>query len=515
MSFRTTLGLGISAVLILIAWQAMAVIVAGMVLAAQVIFTWLIFVGTGGAIVVGVTYWQREQDARNRYIDGQAPLREIKLPGSRRAIVDMNRIVGGIVDITPDGVEERTPAAGWEVQQHHNDVVQTTRSIAALIPGDAAQTKTHGAISAPRLPSSITKMIAKPIPATPPAVIVPEPLALPAPKITIEEALARSTGERWIAGQADDGKLITFQPASHAHAAIVGVTGTGKTTSVGFTLTLEALRAGWHVIILDPDGGANWQPFSVVAEWHETDRSAITGQVASIYRLFERRATVDNPRPVLVVIEEYGDLIRQLRRANRSEAEQVDAMIDSILQRGRKRRVHLALIDQYPEHWSQAVIGGTKFRAVFQLGPNQGAKMEEYKAAQLPDVGRFLCRGTEYNSINAESAIPKLIAQLPAPSTKRVIRAGVGDGFGGSVMATGGEFTPERTPNEPPNEPPGPTDYQARAAAMIAANPATRQVDLVKELDIAKGYAHELWHALHPAGNNYKPPVIDNLPAKM
>lgn len=527
MNFRTTLGIGVSAVLILIAWQAMAAIVAALTVAATVAFWWVIIVGTGGVIYVGTMYWLREQDARNRYIDGQAPLREIRLKGGRRVLVDINSTVGGIIDIDPvQGVIERTPAAGWDLQQQHNAVVQTTRSLAAIVPGDAAQVRTRGAISQPRLPANITKLLGKDErPTPPPPVIVPPPPApaLAAPRMTIEDALTRSTGERWITGQADDGELIVFEPNRHAHAAIVGVTGTGKTTSVGFTLVLEALRAGWHVVILDPDGGANWQPFSAVAEWHETDRSTFPGQIAAVYRLYERRATISNPRPVLVVIEEYGDLIRQLRKSNRADADTVDGMIDAILQRGRKRRVHLALIDQYPEHWSQAVIGGTKFRAVFQLGPNQGAKMEEYTAAKLPDVGRFLTRGAEYNSFNAESAVPRLLRQLPAPSTKRVITdrpAGESSVESSPVSSAAGSavrsgVTPPPTPaTEPaePTEPPGPTDYQARAALLIQHNPNTRQIDLVRCLGISKAYANELWHSLHPKGDNYQPPAPPTQP---
>ncbi|MBT9173488.1 MAG: hypothetical protein DDT21_01889 [Syntrophomonadaceae bacterium] len=49
-----------------------------------------------------------------------------------------------------------------------------------------------------------------------------------------------------------------------------------------------------------------------------------------------------------------------------------------------------------------------------------------------------------------------------------------------------------------------PTDYQARAAAMIAANPDTRQVDLCRELKIVKSYANKLWHTYHPNGDLYQ-----------
>lgn len=53
-----------------------------------------------------------------------------------------------------------------------------------------------------------------------------------------------------------------------------------------------------------------------------------------------------------------------------------------------------------------------------------------------------------------------------------------------------------------PAEPPGPTDYQARAALLIRNNPDTRQIDLRRCLGISKAYANELWHTLHPNGDN-------------
>ena len=37
--------------------------------------------------------------------------------------------------------------------------IQTTRSLAAITPGDAAMIKTHGAIQQPRLPANITKLL--------------------------------------------------------------------------------------------------------------------------------------------------------------------------------------------------------------------------------------------------------------------------------------------------------------------------------------------------------------------
>ena len=110
-----------------------------------------------------------------------------------------------------------------------------------------------------------------------------------------------------------------------------------------------------------------------------------------------------------------------MRIVSRSDATAIDGMLDTILRRGRKLGVSLCFVDQYPERWSGQVIGGTKFQAVFRLGPNQGAKMQQYKAADLPDRGVFLYRGEEYRTWDASIQVPALLAGAPRLNGYRVI----------------------------------------------------------------------------------------------
>ena len=449
--------------------------------------------------------YYRERNQANRVIDGSLPIQRHRLPTGDWLYVDMNKLPGAAYVVGPSvGYKEIPSSVNEQMQLLINQGVQDTRSLAAISPGDEALIRTNGTIQQPRLPANITKMLFQPPkPAIAPAQLPPPPAAPMAPLLTLTDALGNSTGNRWIVGQSDNGDAVAFEPSSHAHAAIVGATGTGKTTSVGFSLALAALRAGWHVAILDPDGGANWQPFAAHAEWHETDRSAFPGQIEAIHNMYERRENTGNPRPVLIVLEEYGDLIRQLRTASRTDADAVDGMLDSILQRGRKRRIHVAMIDQYPEHWSQAIIGGTKFRAVFQMGPNQGAKMEEYKAARLPDVGRFLVRGVEYSSFDASAQVHAILRQLPAPSSaKRIINGTINRSparsFARSVTVLSPVDTPPATP---PNALPADRSEETRLAilAHLDANPTATQADVRNALNTSKGYTHQVWHEWHTA----------------
>ena len=516
-NFRTTLAAGICAIIGYLVYINQEQVSHAIGIAATVLFALAVLLVVGFALL----YWKRETNRHARLEDGSHALLKMKMEGGAVAVIDPNLMPAGAGIFHPRHGWMQVPPADWAGQFDYAKIVQATRSLEAIHPGDQAQMRTHGAINQPRMPANVTKMLTtakEPKPLSTPAVIVTQPAA--PPRLSLTDALGQSTGSRWIVGQGDDGQIAAFEPARHAHAAIVGATGTGKTRSVGYALALGALRAGWHVVILDPDGGADWSPFASHAEWHESDRSNFPGQIETLHAFYERRA--GNPRPILIVIEEYGDLIRQLRTASRSSADQVDAWLDSILQRGRKRRMHMALIDQYPEHWTQPVIGGTKFRAVFQLGPGQGSKMEEYKAAQLADVGRFLVRGVEYNSFDASAALPALLRQLPAPSSARRVINGTASRVPMSSPISSPVSSPAPLqevdpPSLPASEPTEPaavstgstqaTDIQAQAIAYIAANPTATQTDLMRALTIAKSYANELWHTHNPQGKNYQLPT--------
>ena len=429
MGFKQIVGVGVVGCFVIVLFSALDVIVEGIIQAAVILF-WLLVAGlvVGGGVII-YTYWQRERDKKFRVIDGSLPMQHFRLADGRPGFFDPNKMVSaaGVID-SVYGYVELPPTAGWDIQRQISEGVQRTRHLAAMFPGDAAQTATKGLIDAPKTSAATTKLLIGPGEKAP---VVVAPSALPAPVVSYlstTDALSKSTGSRWVVGQADDGQLIAFEPERHFSAGVVGATGTGKTSSVGFLLTLAALRAGWHVVVINPDGntpppngGPGWHLFERAVELHETDPMLFPGQVETVYNFYQRRASLSNPRPVLLVFEEYGDTIRHLRKRSRSDADQVDIWLDTLLTRGRKSRVHTAFIDQYPEHWSHSVLGGTKFQAVFKLGPGQGSKLEEYKAGQLPDVGRFLVRGTEYNSFDTTAVLPSLLRSLPVRQNKRII----------------------------------------------------------------------------------------------
>lgn len=276
-----------------------------------------------------------------------------------------------------------------------------------------------------------------PPPPTQPAQLPPP--AAPAPTTptllnSVNSVIAASQPRRWLVGQNDAGDLASFDLDAGVHAGILGSTGTGKTTTAGYILVAQALHHRAHVIILDPKGGADWRAFAPSAEWRDADATTIGDQIRAIEAEHQRRQSLiaraglpsvhqlpDPPAPILAVIEEFGDLSRQLHRRDSRTAGLVDDMLDSLFMRARASDIHLLLIDQYPEHWSNQIIAGVKWRAVFKLGPNQGAKLEEYKAGQLPDRGAFLVSGRRYNAWSCSTAVPRWLSNHPHPAPAQPI----------------------------------------------------------------------------------------------
>ena len=401
----------------------------------------------------------RQQYERNRQRDGAFALREYWLEPlprralnwlsgrpSARAIYDPNANMSHAA-VIHDAVYVVEPAAGWDRQLAYVHDIERTRRAQAVSPGDATLgLPWYGGGLSGRggIPNAATgRLLAgaydkRP---SPPVVDAPQPAAqLPPPPpadLPLDYALERTETQAWPLGYDEAGNLAWFNPLLDAHAAVVGATGTGKTTSAGYLLACHALRQGWHVVVFDADDGASWSSFATQAECCPTSTDVFEAQIAALHAEFERRqgllsearafdiGQLAGERRVLVVIEEYGDLSRTLRLRDRAAAQRVEGQMDTLMRRGRKAGVHLVLLDQYPEYWSNQLLANAKFRIVFQLGPNQGAKLEEYDAAKLPARGAFLLRGQRYTAWHTAPHLRRLLADVPALSAPaRIIRTG-------------------------------------------------------------------------------------------
>lgn len=389
------------------------------------------------ALAGGITLWAliSKRNAENmRQRDGSYPLQRIKI-GNATVLIDVNKTLAPAIVVSPSGIAEVYTATPEMHLQHA--IARSRVSVAqALAPGDNAissrfgsQFRIGGRSADRHLIDGKIKDLPQ-IPAPTPAAPTPEPVQ----RIKLSEAINRSSATQLIAGQADDGALAVFDPRASIHGGIVGASGTGKTSSAGYAIAAQALRNHYHLVIIDPKGGADWSPWATHAEWHESAPDVFPQQVEALFAEHERRMklvtaagvrTIDDvpgaPPHTLVILEEYGDLISQLRRGDKRTADATDNLLDRLMRLSRASGIHLLLIDQYPEEWSQQVIGNTKWLAVFRLGPNQGAKVRQYNADRLPDHGRFIVREREYNAWFAAPYLNKFLPQLPPSRAPRVI----------------------------------------------------------------------------------------------
>lgn len=496
-------------------------------------FTFLLYVllaAVAGALLLGAwIVYARIQHNMSRPVDGAYPIQRFRLRGGRTAIVNPTHMIGAaaIIDRRTGEYTEIEHPAGWDVVRDIRRDIERSNTVRAMFPGDGARKDRFGAMSQmPRLNAGTMRQLeAK---ATPPPRIIGQPgeptktPAAPVHPLSLPAAFKQSVPEKWLIGQNPDaGDLAVIQPRQSVHIGVIGATGTGKTASVGFLLVAYAIRFGWHTVILDPKGGADWRPWDRHAEWHAADYGTFADQIRAVEREHNRRSALLSddgsasdvtelrtpPPPILIVIEEYGDLIAQLRAAKRSDADHVDAILDRLMRLSRMTDIHLLFIDQYPEHWSDQVLAGTKAKAIFQLGPNQGAKVREYKADKLPDVGRFILRGQEYDSWDVKPVVDHIRRSLPVRSGPDVV--GVSYSVERSDVAGTGVDTPGRGPTNGNVNAPDERWNEVVMAWFLAnpqalTGPARGISDLaramadaegnVKPYENYKGIAHKLYH---------------------
>jgi hypothetical protein len=258
-----------------------------------------------------------------------------------------------------------------------------------------------------------------PPPKAPPAPVV---AALPpAAPLALVDAVTQSTADRFILGQAGNGQLCAINPRSAVHLAILGASGCGKTVSTGYQLALTAMRSGYQTVILDGKGGMDWSAFAPYTEVHDTDRTTFVDQLRLVSEEYYRRMdlcrrhrvphishlrTEDLP-PLMVIVEEFGDLLRHMSKA---QIAQVDLMLDTIAAKGRAADVHFCLMSQGTEDWSDAVIGATKAKVLYKLAGADAARVADWHAQTLPDVGAFRHNGHNYNAWHVEPMAQKLLA---------------------------------------------------------------------------------------------------------
>lgn len=514
MNFRTTLALGLSACLILIVYSALNAIIAGIMMAAQVFFWWVLGVGTLAGGIVGVVYLRRSFDDGLRAIDGQYALQRRKLRDGSIVYIDINRTVSGVLLVDPSaGVAELPPAAGWDIQAAQNRHVQATRSLAAITPGDRAMVQTKGMIAQPKLPSSVTKLLPgqreeKPVA---PAIITPPALpALPRTPATAQSMVAGTgpqTTQLAIGEEVKTGEIVTWDVEQHPFARVHGATQSGK-TSVARLLVAQAIRHGWEVVIIDRRRGKDWGIFQNHAQLVDArEPSALVAVLqAEVQRYGDRDAelgkhnapnltklatiTGNAYRRRLIVVEELGTQHMNAKAQGREMYGAFVTALRKLTAEAGATGIHGLYIDQIPDAWDKAVRYNASGSIVFHL-PDYGGQVAGYPMAhQLP---QFHCH-YEGRIIRAGALTEEQIRQTIGRATGRNTPV--------RTMQDGG-LPPmndtERSAENVPNERHVLTPDEARQAihAHLDRRPQASQAEIRQALGTSKGWTHQCWHEWH------------------
>lgn len=448
--------------------------------------------GLGGAVFVGRMIWKPIYE-HNQQRDGSHRLRTYTVRDAAtgekvKILVAPDLMVSPALAIGNHGVRE----LGSYDQQIYSAQAAKRALVSewqARTPGDTAVSSKFGSMYRP--------------PAARPA--LPARAQLPAPRIIGDEAqqpsqqaqqqppqqplqltdaLHASSADEFVLGQSADGALALWRPAEHLSLGVFGVSGTGKTRSVGFETVLLAARHNYHVVVLDPKGGVDFGPFADYVEWQPADAYTFPDQVAALLRVHEARSSIMRARgigqwrdlgpsagpEIVVVMEEFGAIRQEISmgKGGSRKLEGVDQAMEMMFRLSRATGFHFVVIDQAPEKLHPVVRGGCKLRAAFQLDVSSASVLKEYEATALPPVGAFLLGRKQYGSWDCSVRLPRLLAQLPPFDHERLLPApsehpnGAANGserpapvvVDAPNAPNGGERGWANTPAPPPVEPP-------------------------------------------------------------
>ncbi|MBI1296678.1 hypothetical protein GC175_17115 [bacterium] len=486
----------------------------------DVLIAALVLLVVAGATILVIWTWNRvsvTRDRMNRQRDGAFPLREYRMRGGVRVVVDPNAMISGAGFFHPEfGWQELVPECGWDRQLQHRQLVQVTRHLQAMATGDDVLMDKYGSMSRPAKTvisnAATAKFLTGPQAHKPVTIERDEVPRTAAPQLTGVDAIKQSTADNFILGQDDSGRICAVNPRTAVHLGVVGAPGCGKTVSTGYQVAFDALRAGYQLLILDGKGGVDWKAWQQVGEWYVADAGLLPDQLAHVHQEYERRMAIaerhqvahisrlqsEDLPPIMVIVEEYGNMRMRMKNA---DADRIETMIDDLSQRGRMTDIHFCFIDQYPEHWSKLMMMATKAKIIYRVGPGQGNRVGDWHAEQLPDVGVFRHNRTEYSAWHLEPVAQKLLTTAPVRNHAPII-----DGTAVPVARSQGvrsqgsqAFTPEVDP--PPvnatngaNGDDGPTDLQRAVWDYLDQNPDATQAQIRARFGTSKGYTSRLWH---------------------
>lgn len=495
-------------------------------------------------------WWLRRQGAEhNRQRDGAFPLREYWLEPwtvrvfnallgkpSPRVVLDMNAAMTHAAMIY-QGVHLAEPPAGWDRQLAYMGDIERTRRVQAAIAGDAVLGNplvnlnrgiggVANAATGRMLAGAYDRAI-KPQ-AFVDAPQQPEPARIAPPELTGTDAVEQSRPAEIVMGQTADGELVRWNMATTPHLRFHGMTqGSGKTNAIQ-TVAAGALATGAHVVVCDRVQFKDWQDFDGRAEFVDTSNpQQLADACARLYNIYLgrvqklRQAGAKNiaqhgrMQRIVVVISEFGAQMASARADGMGR--QVEYPLTQLARLAGSTGIHLVAEDQVTRYWPREMAGN--FSPVIGKMPDHAGQACGYHGrgggtGAFPSY-TFWYEGATFKTPYMEPVLADVLEDVPAPKalvmlTPAAVIPGEDDSaFGHSVEVQGEGATSGSERTERPNEHPepniddGPTDLQTTVWRWRDAHPEGTQADMRREfeargIEIARGYAHELWHKWTP-----------------
>lgn len=482
----------------------------------------LLAIGVAAAVALGIRFGLRWWHNYNQQRDGSHHLRTYKVvdpaTGQKvKILVNPDLMVTPALAVGGHGVRElgTLPPEVYAAHARERAIVSAWQ---ARTPGDEAIMSSNGSTyRTGGLGGS-----AKPTVERPERRALPEPRVIgdeqpqtptpaPAGPMLLGDALRSSSPDQFVLGyNSKAGATAIWQPQAHLNLGVFGVSGTGKTKSTGFEVMLLAARHGYHVVVLDPKGGADFGPFSDYVEWQPTDTYTFADQLAALYQVHAKRHAIMRDRQVgewralgqqagpeiVVVLEEFGAIREEIEMAKggAGKLEKVDHTIEMMFRLARMTGFHFVVIDQAPQKLHPVVRGGCKLRLAYHLDDSSASVLKEYEATDLPPVGAFLLGRRPYQSWNCDTHLPQLLQRLPPFPHQRLLPAPadaerssqgssqpVHEAVHGQFMGSSPEVDPPPPSpvNTPTNTPPETVDgwYEWTLDNYLPAHPELLQLD--------------------------------------
>ena len=488
-------------------------------------------VGLAALGFVGWMKWRREQDRRDRPLDGSFALRTFRLAGGGTLLVDPGKMVSSAGVFHPQyGWQEIEPTGGWQIQQAIALAVQTTRHLQALTPGDDAQIRTHGAISMGKAgiantatakwldgnyrPKDVRMIGQDPTPPSAPAVIS-------RPQIQPQQMIAQAQPTQLVIGQdSTSGEIAQVNLELYPFIRLHGSTQSGK-TSLGRFLVAQAIRHGFEVVIYDRRRGKDWGLFSQHAQIVDArDPSLLADALAAeVQRYGDRDAELGRNnapnlsalvaktgqayRRRLIVIEELGTQHVNAKDAGREVYRHFLGNLRKLTAEAGATGIHGLYIDQIPDAWDQGVRYNASGAICFRL-PDHGGQVAGYQEAHK--LATYHCH-FDGQIVRAGYLTDSQIAQ-----TIGNVTPGVRGGYTPPVQEVN---TSTNTPTNTPDTNTDNAQWEELAARFFEANPDASQRALTRAMSgmdsegrPADNFLGELsstlFHKFSPRGKSYQ-----------